>query len=526
MARRFCIGRFEIRPDERRVLDQGQPVALGARAFDLLLALHERRDRVASKCELLDQVWRGRPVEEGNLTVQVSALRKVFGPQVVATVAGHGYRLALPAGDADAAPDGPPPEPALPPRPSLAVLPFTAPGGSEQDAWFVDGLVEDLITECSRFKQIFVIARNSSFSYRGRQVEARVIGRELGVRYLLEGSVQRIDGRLRVHAALVDAASGAQVWAERYERSLGCVFEVQEELTHAIVTALWPQLEDSELGRARLTGAASLDAYLLALRARGLMRQAFLDSGRAALIAQARVLLAQAEAIDADSGEVLRARGYLCWLTLWSGHATARAETLREGLAATRRALERDPGDYLAFHRRALLKSLAGEPDNGLQDIRRAHALNPNDSGTLSMLATYEAGHGDVEAGRRLAADTLRMSPRDPLRLHFFNMRQIIEHYAGEPAQSLAWCDRGLAEAPAHAPSRYFRMVCLAALGRDAEARREAEALQAHAPAFAGFRLRGEGPRYCSAPAFARERALVARAVGAGPRAVEAGRHA
>lgn len=201
-------------------------MALGARAFDVLMCLIEQRDRVVSKEELLQRVWPGRVVEENNLTVHVSTLRKLLGPHAVSTVPGLGYRftasLAEPA-------DAPPSHTAavtdeaalaLPDKASIAVLPFANLSGDPEQDYFVDGVVDDIIAALSRVRAFFVIARSSSFSYKGRAVDIKRVGRELGVRYVLEGSFHKAGQRLRISAQLVEAEAGRHVWGDRFEGQL------------------------------------------------------------------------------------------------------------------------------------------------------------------------------------------------------------------------------------------------------------------------------------------------------------------
>jgi len=273
LATIYRVGEFELRADERRLLRQGQAVALGARAFDLLLCLVEHRDRLMGKDEILAQVWPGVVVEENNLTVQVSALRKLLGADAIATVAGRGYRFTMAVlAPAAAVLSGEAPELdlSLPDKPSIAVLPFINLSGDPEQEYFTDGITEDILTELSRFQTLFVIARNSSFSYKSQAIDIKQIGRELGVRYVVQGSIRKAGQRIRVTAQLVETLTGSHLWAEKYDRVLEDIFAVQEEVTECIVGAVAPHVDAAELLKARRR-PGSLSAYELALRARALL---------------------------------------------------------------------------------------------------------------------------------------------------------------------------------------------------------------------------------------------------------------
>jgi TolB-like protein len=227
---------LELRPAERRLLADGQPVSLGGRAFDLLLALVEQRDRVVGKDELLARVWPGVVVEENNLTVQISSLRKVLGPDAIATVAGRGYRFTLPLQDDTASP-APPEEPALPRECAVvAVLAFDNLSNEPEMKFFSDGISEEIIQRLARGTNLRVIGRTSSFQFRGaRKAEA---AQRLNCGYVLDGSVRRAAGHVRISAHLMEAASGTTLWSDRYDRTLEGVFQVQDEIAESIARAL------------------------------------------------------------------------------------------------------------------------------------------------------------------------------------------------------------------------------------------------------------------------------------------------
>jgi TolB-like protein len=241
---------------------------LHRRALDILSALAAAKGTVLSKDALMARLWPGRVVEEGNLHVHVSALRKVLGEHgeghsYIVTVPGRGYRLAGLAEPQVTGMNEPSPKRILPlpDKPSIAVLPFANLSDDPEQEYFADGMVEDITTALSKLRWFFVIARNSAFTYKGRAVDLKTIGAELGVRYVLEGSVRRNGTRLRVTAQLIDASTGNHVWAERYDRVLADIFEIQNEITERIVTAIEPELYAAEYIRSQRKTPGNLDAW-------------------------------------------------------------------------------------------------------------------------------------------------------------------------------------------------------------------------------------------------------------------------
>ncbi len=511
MARCYIVGECEVRPNERRVLAGGQPAVLGARAFDLLMCLIEHRDRVVTKDELMKLVWPGSVVEENNLTVHVSALRKLLGAQAVATVPGRGYRFAmevrergtdtLSATQQAAMASTPDPAPAtttapgetalpLPDKPSIAVLPLVNLGGDSEQDYFIDGITEDIITELSRFRSLFVIARNSTFSYKGKAVDVRTIAKELGVRYVVEGSIRRAANRIRVTAQLIDALTGAQLWAEKYDRALEDLFAVQEELTQAIVAAIAPQIESFEFQKVRSVRVGNLNAYELAMRARDTVRRADRE-GEATSHDEALRLATEAVAIDPGCGTALGTIAYLHWRQVWAGAAASVAGTVEAGLAAARRAIAIDGGDHVAHLWKGMLMLFAGQHDAGLADLRRAHELNPNDALTLSLLGQYVAGAGDSMAGIQYATDALRLSPRDALRWSFLNSLAWAHFCAGDYAKAADAAQQAIGEAPKFYPPHLCLVVSRVGLGETALATAAFRALSDLAPQTVAARLAG-----------------------------------
>ena len=253
----FLTGGVELRPDERRLLVLGKPATLGARAFDLLLVLIELRERVVGKEELLERVWPGVEVEENNLTVQISALRKVLGASAISTVAGRGYRFSLALEARPELRHGAPAGPSSQ-SPTIAVLAFENLSSDSDMLFFSDGVSEEIIQRLSRIPGVGVISRTSSFQFRGKDKAGAA--ERLRCTHLLDGSIQRSAGRVRVRAHLMEASSGKTLWADGYDRDVVDIFAVQDDISLNIAGAL--QRTFSAASATRRADPANYDLYL------------------------------------------------------------------------------------------------------------------------------------------------------------------------------------------------------------------------------------------------------------------------
>ena len=273
----------------RRELRRGANlVAIEPQVFDLLQLFIRERTRVVSKDDLIDKVWNGRIVSESTLTSRITAARHAVGDsgekqRLIRTVPRKGHRFVGEVREHERSPDEctarpaasvapldqvgqPRPALTLPNRPSIAVLPFNNMSGDPEQEYFADGMVEEIITALSRVRWLFVIARNSSFTYKGRAADVKQVGRELGVRYVLEGGVRKAVRRVRITAQLIDASTGAHLWADRFEGTLKDIFDLQDQVTASVVGAIAPKLEQAEIVRAKNKPTESLDAYDYYLR--------------------------------------------------------------------------------------------------------------------------------------------------------------------------------------------------------------------------------------------------------------------
>jgi adenylate cyclase len=411
----IVLGPFMLDRLGRRLIRDGVPVPLGGRALDVLAILAEAVGETIGKDSILNRVWPSLTVEENNLHVQISTLRRVLGDGWIVTVPGRGYRLLVPATgppvtDEEDKARSPPLVRALPAIPSIAVLPFINMSDNPQQEYFSDGVADDIITELSRNRFLFVVARNSSFSYRGRTINVRQIARELGVRYLLAGSVRESRRRVRVNAQLIDAAAGNNLWAERYDRDRVDVFAVEDEIALAVRIAIEPAIAQAELRRALRKPPGSLDAW--EAYQRGMWH---LMNGNAEGNAHALDYFRQSIALDPMFATPHAMSGYIHMWDIAFGGVPDVPDQIQRAETAARRAIELDFDDPVAHAMLSWATCGSGQHDLAVRHAQRALAISPNEvSGLLSM------GRALTFAGRAHEAldpllNAVQRSPNDPL---------------------------------------------------------------------------------------------------------------
>jgi adenylate cyclase len=405
------------------------------------------------------------------------------------------YQVGAPSETREAAPtrvaeaEGPPP---LPDKPSIAVLPFQNLSGDPEQEYFADGMVEEIITALSRFKSLFVIARNSSFSYKGKSPDIRQVGRDLGVRYVLEGSVRKAAGKVRITGQLIDAMTGAHLWADRFERDLTDVFALQDEVTVAVVSAIQPKLLQTEIALATRRRPENLTAYDFSLRA---MQQYYLATREG--FAEAIRLAHRALELDPRFGFVAALAGACHMNNVLLGYASDPQFERKEAVRLFRLALSVDDSDPETLAYAAVVSAfMVGDSESEIEMADRAVALNPNSFRAWSCRGQVYGIAGLQEEAVQSFERANRMSPLDPL-LHrsfagmgfaFIELRRFEEAIvAGKKAQR---------QNPYY-PTAY---CCLASafthLGRDAEAREAAARLLEVDPTFtiSGWIARGWSP--------------------------------
>jgi TolB-like protein len=431
---------------------------------------------VVTKAELLDHVWADLNVEESNLTVQIATLRKLIGARAIATVPGVGYQLTL---SARAPTAGAAPLP-LPDKPSLAVLPFANLTGDAGKDYLVDGIVSDLISALSCIRAFFVIAASSTFTLKGKAIDLGDVGRQLGVRYIVEGGIQQAGDSLRINIQLVEAETGHLIWSQRFTGPLAQIFELQDNVVAATASAIEPSVLTAEALRADRKPTTSLTAYDLCLRA----TPASIRVPDAAAFFRARDQLRQALAVDPH---YVHAKGLLCGLHI--GALAIRAITYAEARSCLPMAEEILSDDRIVDPQAICdagfaLAYFGGQQQRGVSALRRAVVLNPN-----SSLIMMNSGWAHIFVVETATAEehflrAIRLNPIDPnIGTARCGLAHLM-HLRGEYEAAIRMFERALAEQPGLFPALEGLVVACWKTGRTMEARRHADVLRALVPDF------------------------------------------
>ena len=458
MTANYKFGRFALSPATRQLLVDDQPVSLGARAFDVLRALIERRERLVTKEELLDAAWPGLVVEENNLQVQVSALRKILGNDAIVTVAGMGYRFALPIGAGvatnAASPTGKFPVADLANKPSIAVLPFVNTSDDAANEYFADGLAEELLNVLSKIRGLRVASRTSAFSFKDAKVDIATVAQKLNVATILEGSVRKAGNRVRISAQLIHVATDSHLWSATYDRELEDIFAVQDDIARSVVKELRaalmgekPDAAASAAVKAEIQAAArgrgaNAEAYRLYLQANfhhdRLTPQDFaiaIDAYREALKLEPNYALAwtglsiayayhtgqgwpgtsfdegfrlareaaeKAIQLAPDLAESHNARGVIRYMNDWDWKGAQ---------ASFARALELAPGSVLIIRNAAELLRALGRYDEAIALLRQAIEFDPLSGVVYRYLARSYLAAGRLDEAQTAIRKSLELSP-------------------------------------------------------------------------------------------------------------------
>lgn len=481
---RYHFASFILDTDLRELSRAGSPISTEPKVFDLLAHLIENRDRVVTKDGLIAAVWGDRVVSDSALTTCINSARAALDDSgvkqhLIKTVLRKGWRFV---GDLQeecmAVPHPhtipPPASPAMGSKPSIVVLPLIDMSGAADQEHVADGITDDIITELSRFSELFVIARNSSFQYRSRSTDVRQIGRELGVRYVLEGGLRRSDERLRINVRLVDTMTGGQLWSERYERELADVFTVQDEIVKAIVSVLVVHLTQAEIERVGRSAPTSWVAYDHFMQGNGHQLK-FLSTYKKDDLYKARSCFNNALAIDAGYAPAHVGLSFtfsLAWMHNLDGDYLNQSALDRANEAA-RLAIHFNPRlpkaraelGYCALWRKNYRAALDG--------FEQAISLNPNFCDWRYAAAlTLD---GQFEATIRVVQDYMRRDPFYPAMA--IGWLGIALHMQGRYHDALTPLLEFRDRAPAHRGARTQLAAVYARLGMEDEAQQELAAL-------------------------------------------------
>jgi len=490
---RFFFSGFAFDTERRELRHHDTLVPLTPQVFDLLDYLLRNRERVVSKDELVASIWHGRAVTDSALTTRINAVRAAVGDngksqQVIRTLSRKGFRFVADVQESEPAPPraddaaaSASPALALPEKPSIAVLPLKNLPHDPGQEHISDGITEDIITELSRFSELFVIARNSSFQYKGRTIDVRQIGRELGVRYVLEGSFRRHDGRVRIAAQLVDALTGAHRWAERYDRELADVFALQDELARAIATTLVAHVNKAEAERTLLKPPASWQAYECFVRGADILA-GYWSTVKVADLYESRRLLERSLAIDPGY-----ARAYASlsttWIIAWRNRLDKdhlNPAALDEAHRMANKAVQLNPNLPQAHASLGVVLAWKRQHEAGVAEFEKAVALNPNFTDWRMAIALVYAGQG--ERAVEVLKSHMRLDPfYVPLAPHWLGLA----HYTlGQYPEALAALGECALRAPNYGAVHLWLAATHARMGQTDAARAEADKVLALDPGF------------------------------------------
>jgi TolB-like protein len=479
----YEFGPFRLDPGAGILYNGAEPTMLGQRAVALLRLLLQNPGVPVSKDALVEAGWGGLAVADNNLTVQIAALRRVLADGAdaeswIQTLPRRGYRYVGPAvttSGSDAAAARAASAPTLPEKPSVAVLPFANLSGDPEQGYFADGMVDDIITGLARINWLFVIARNSSFVYKGRAVDVKQVGRELGVRYVLEGSVRKVGGSVRVTGQMIGASTGAHVWAERYDRSSEDIFALQDEIALSAVGAIAPSVRKAEIERVKRKRPDSLDAYDLVLRA-----QPDVDSGMPEQVTRALALLERAITLE-PAYAVAHGNAAMCHhcLFLRAGLKEAnRAASIRHA----RSAIAYGQDDALALTWAGFSIGMdAHDHAAAFTALEAALAISPSSALTYILGSVMLGWGGEAERAIEWSEKGVRLSPFDSWAWAAFDAQAMSHLLRGRYEEACRAAYKSVQANPAHSITYVQLAAALAKLGRLEESKAAAaQVLELH----------------------------------------------
>lgn len=466
------FGACALQRHERRLLRDGQPVMVGARAFDVLCVLVDHAGQLVSKKQLFDLVWPGLVVEENNLQVHVSSLRRILGADAIATVPGRGYRFTMRmresaapatggavAGTARRASD------VQASRRSIAVLPFVDLNADPEQEYFSDGLAEDIISHLTRSPWLLVVSRNSSFAYRKSTENSQAIGRALGARYLVLGTVRKAGQMIRMTAELVDTFTSETLWSDRFDRPLADMFAIQAEISAQIVSAIEPVYLHSEEKVAAEVPNQSLEHWDLLMRARWHFWRTTPDH-----VVQAQALLTRALEIKPNDSPSLSLMAFTHLAKIWGAWAEDPRATVAEANRLALVAVRNDERDAFAHFTLGTALSCAGQMEAAIAEMECALALYPQASAAAGELGRLLVFSGRTEEAEEFILQAIDASPHDPHLSLWIRSRAIACFIDGRHADAVRYAREATAKRADWYFNHLLMAACLSAVGDMASA--------------------------------------------------------
>jgi TolB-like protein/Flp pilus assembly protein TadD len=487
---RYLFENYEFDTDRRELQRGTEVIVVAPKVFDLLNYLIGNRERVVSKDDLIKAVWGGRVISDMALTTRLNAARNAIGDsgdkqRLIKTLPRKGFRFIGTVDEvsgktgATVASGSPTSVLVLPDKPSLVVLPFTNLSPDPEQEYFVDGVTESLTTDLSRMVGIFVIGRSTAFSYKAKHVDLKQIGRELGVRYVLEGSVQRGGSRLRINVQLTDAETGNHLWAERFDKPIADIFDMQDEIGARLANQLGTELVSAEARRAaRAPHPDSMDLYFQGM--------ACVNRGSDPVnLSQARKFFEQALCLDAGNVEAMVGTAFVDAVrgtTLLTGDRIARLMAAEASLA---KVLACTPNHAMAHSLLAVVQIFTKRAAQGIAECERALRLDRNLASAYAWIGLAKCFLGRAEETEANVMEAFRLSPRDNRTFSWMNTVGVAQSYLAADQAAVDWFRRSIETKRNVAPFVHFYLAAaLAHLARIEEARASVESGLALDPHF------------------------------------------
>lgn len=476
----FVFGDYALDVSRRELRHGSGLVAVEPQVFDLLVYLVDNRDRVVSKDDLFSAVWEGRIVSESAVTTRINAARNAVGDsgeaqRLIRTFRRKGIRFVgavreapTPAATPAAiAPEQSRPGPlVLPDKPSIVVLPFANLSDDPNQDYFADGMVSDITIALGRISWLFVISSTSAFTYKGRLVDAKQVGAELGIRYVLEGSVRKSANRVRIAVELIDASNGSQIWADSLDGELADVFEMQDRVAASVSAKIVPKLRSAEVELARRKPTVNLTAYDLFLRALPPHRDNLAQNE------ESLGLLYRAIELDPSFATAYGLAAYCYYIQTVFGWLTPADPRSKEGLRLAYLAVEKGENDPEALWMAArTIAALAGNIEHGLALIEKSLSLNPNSANAWWMSGMFYAYLGQADTAIEHLGHARRLNPVDPSgHAHWVGMA-LANFFSGQYAEARVSIDKALAEWPTSTPALQDKAAICGLMGQIEEGR-------------------------------------------------------